>query len=183
VTLGHNLVALATAALWCAAGAPVVAQGQGATTRPDQPPMRVAEVERMWDTYVAAQATTALNLTDEQFLRFATRLQNLQNLRRRVQRQRRALTAELNAMVSGDGPVDRAAVTARLLQLDELGVQSAQQVRRAYARIDAVLNLRQRVRFRTFEERMAQRKLELLAEARRAARGGGTPRREPPPAL
>jgi hypothetical protein len=38
-----------------------------------------------------------------------------------------------------------------------------------------VLTPRQRVRFRTFEERMAQRKLELLAQAREAARGRGQP--------
>jgi hypothetical protein len=57
--------------------------------------------------------------------------------------------------------------------LDEWNIESARQAVRGYAAIDGILNIRQRVRFRSFEERMAQQKLELLAEARRAARGRG----------
>jgi Spy/CpxP family protein refolding chaperone len=132
-----------------------------------------AEVERMWDTYMTSQARGALNLTDEQFMRFTVELQALQNLRRRQQRLRNSLRAELTALVEAAGPPDRGAVEAKLRAFDDAAVQAAQQVRRAYTAIDAVLTIRQRVRFRIFEERMARRKLDLLSQARAAARRGG----------
>jgi hypothetical protein len=158
-------------------------RGEGAPAPRADQPLTPADVERMWDTYMAAQARTALNLSDDQFLRFSGRLQDLQGLRRRLQRERNRLRAEMNAMVERNAVVDREAVAARLREFDDLAVRSAQQIRRAYVAIDAVLNLRQRVRFRVFEERMAARKLELLAEARRAARRGGGRPPAPPGAL
>lgn len=181
------LAATLASVLMCPTGAR--AQTQGVQPPPAQagaqPPGRAgrrgdggaaltpAEVERMWDTYLAAEARRALALTEDQVPAFTARLQNLQVLRRRLQRQRNMLRAELNRMIAGDGPIDDAVVTARLDELDEVALQSARQIRRAYAGIDEVLSVRQRVRFRIFEERMAQRKIDLLAEARRAARRGG----------
>jgi hypothetical protein len=41
-------------------------------------------------------------------------------------------------------------------------------VARSLAAVDEVLTLRQRVRFRVFEEQMERRKLELMSRARRA---------------
>lgn len=156
-------------------------QPAGQRDAPQADPLTVPEVERMWDSYLAAQAKAALGLNEAQFLRFSARLQDLQNLRRQHQRQRRELMAELSEMVRGPGNVsNREAVIAKLRELDEWNIESARQAVRGYAAIDMVLNIRQRVRFRTFEERMAQQKLELLAEARRAARGRGQGPGRPP---
>lgn len=154
------------------AGAEAQRGQRGAGAAPGTQPLTPAQVERMWDTFMASQARTGLNLNEPQFLRFTVELQALQNLRRRQQRLRNGLRAELNALIDGGGPVDEAAITAKLDEFDQASVQAAQQIRRAYSAIDAVLTPRQRVRFRLFEERMARRKLELLAEARAAARGG-----------
>jgi Spy/CpxP family protein refolding chaperone len=177
---GATVLILATLAAGLASSPVAVAEEQRGRRESIQPPnpgppMRPAEVEQMWDTYLAAQAKSALGLDEDQFLRFTARLQALQNLRRRQQRQRNQLRGELTQLVAGDGQVDEQTVAAKLDQFDQLGIQFAQQVRRAYAGLDAVLTPRQRVRFRTFEERMAQRKLELLAQAREAARGRGQP--------
>lgn len=150
------------------------AAADGQEVPPQGDPLTVPEVERMWDSYLAAQAKTALGLNEAQFVRFAARLQSLQNLRRQQQRHRRELMAELSGLVRGPGAVaDRETAIAKLLRLDELSVEDARELLKAYAAIDTTLTIRQRVRFRTFEERMGQQKLELLAEARRAARGRG----------
>jgi hypothetical protein len=126
----------------------------------------------MWDEYVLSQAQAALNLTDQQFMRFRNRLNQLQQLRRRLQRERNQKLREAQQALSGRGaPVDPAVVSARLKEYDDLMVSSAEQLRQSYVSIDEVLNVRQRVRFRLFEDRMAQKKLELLAQARQAAGG------------
>jgi len=157
------------------ASAEGAARGQqaGRVGRPGQPDaqLTVQDVERMWDQFVLGQARAALELRDErQFRRFSVQLQNLQNLRRRLQRQRNTMQRDLGLMVEPGAVLDSAAVEARLAEFDEFNVRSAQQVRRAVAAVDGVLSLRQRVRFRVFDNRMAQRKLELLAQARANAR-------------
>jgi hypothetical protein len=143
-----------------------------ASQRGDGEVMTAAQVERMWDEYVLAQAQTTLNLNDQQFVRFRNRLFQLQQLRRRLQRERNQKLRDAQQALAGRGAsVDLTNVSARLKEYDDLMVSSADQVRHAYASIDEVLNVRQRVRFRVFEDRMAQKKLELLAQARQAAAG------------
>jgi hypothetical protein len=163
--------------VWITAGVmllmaqPVSAAPQQAGGRAGGAALSVQQVERMWDDYLLTQAQTTLNLTPQQFPRFRNRLLMLQQARRRLQRERNVLLREAQQLLAGRGPVqDPAAVAAKLTQYDDLMIKSAEQLRQAYATIDELLNVRQRVRFRVFEERMAQRKLELLAQARQAAR-------------
>ena len=54
----------------------------------------------------------------------------------------------------------------RLQALDDQRTRAAGSVRTAYADVDAVLDVRQRIRFRTFELRMERRQKELLMPAR-----------------
>ncbi|MBI2222634.1 MAG: hypothetical protein HYU53_15670, partial [Acidobacteria bacterium] len=54
----------------------------------------------------------------------------------------------------------------RLRALREHDEKNAADLRRAYSALDEVLDLRQQARFRLFEERMEQRKFELLMRAR-----------------
>ena len=160
------------ALLWC--GVADASQREGGRGTGDA--LTVAQVERIWDDYVLTQAQAALNLNDQQFVRFRNRLQLLQNLRRRLQRERNLKLRDAQQALNGRGAAANPELAAaRLEEYDDLLVQTAEQLRRAYASIDEVLNVRQRVRFRTFEERMAQKKLELLAQARQAARIGKPP--------
>ena len=74
---------------------------------------------------------------------------------------------------------DEASITARLKLLRDEDERAAADLRRGYDAIDETLDITQQARFRIFEERMEQQKLELLTRARqnaRAARGrkGGT---------
>jgi hypothetical protein len=67
---------------------------------------------------------------------------------------------------------------ARIKALDEHDSRASEELRRAYAAMDEVLDPRQQARFRLFEERMERQKLELLMRARnRAARPNSPPRR------
>jgi len=54
--------------------------------------------------------------------------------------------------------------------------RSAAELRRAYDALDEVLDVRQQARFRTFEEMLERRKLDLLMRARQGAarRGSGS---------
>jgi hypothetical protein len=54
-----------------------------------------------------------------------------------------------------------------LREADERG---AAELKRAYEAVDETLDVRQQARFRVFEERMEQQKLELLMRARQNAR-------------
>ena len=73
-------------------------------------------------------------------------------------------------MATRDDTSDRELET-RLQALDEHRTRAAASVRAAYADVDGVLDVRQRIRFRTFELRMERRQMELLMPARNA-RGG-----------
>jgi hypothetical protein len=161
-------------ALLATAGAMLMLSGSPAAgaQRADGERLTAAQVERMWDEYVLTQAQAALNLNDQQSGRFRNRLFQLQQLRRRLQRERNQKLREAQQALNGRGaPADMTLVSARLKEYDDLMVSTAEQLRQAYVSIDEVLNVRQRVRFRVFEDRMAQKKLELLAQARQAAGG------------
>jgi Spy/CpxP family protein refolding chaperone len=147
-------------------------RGRAGEANPDGP-LTVPQVEQMFDNYAVVQAQAELALTDDQLARFTRRFQALQNVRRRAQRERQMKLRELGALIAGAGPVaDPNAVNAKVKELDDLIVQAAQEVRTSYGAIDEVLSPKQRAHFRTFEFRMERKKLELLARAQAAARGG-----------
>jgi hypothetical protein len=76
-----------------------------------------------------------------------------------------------------NGSNDEAALTDRLKALREEDDRAAADLKKGYEGVDEALDTRQQARFRIFEERMEQQKLELLMKtrqnARAAARGRG----------
>jgi hypothetical protein len=156
-----------------------------AAARPGQPPrpggpgdasvdgLSAGQVEQMFDQYVLGEARIALQLSPSQLVPFGRRLQQLQMVRRRGQRQRQELLNDLNTVTRETGPVDDAALTAKIKALDDLTADLERQAREAYAAVDETLTVRQRARFRIFEQRMERQKLDLIAHARQAARQGG----------
>jgi len=127
--------------------------------------MTVQQVEEYFDQVMLHQARTNLALTDDQFLRFGAGLRRLQIARRQQQRQRLAMVRDLNNLINAT-PVDESAVTSKLKELDDFSAQPPDEIRTAYDAIDRVLTLRQRARFRIFEEMMERRKLDLVSRAR-----------------
>jgi hypothetical protein len=134
------------------------------------------EAERLFDRYALGEARTALQLQPGQLGPFAAAFDQLQATRRRVQRERQRLLNDL-AVVSRGGAADETVVGERLRALEAFRARADQDLRAAISGIDGVLTVPQRARVRVFERRIERQKLELLARARRAARGD-----EPAPA-
>jgi hypothetical protein len=141
-----------------------------------------AQAEQLFDQFVLRQARLALELAPGQVVPFGRRLEQLQAVRRRGQRRRQQMLNELNQMSRGAEPADEATLNVKLKALDDLSAAVDQDVRDAYARVEEILDVRQRARFRIFEQRMERQKLDLMARARGAARAGAPDPPAPEPA-
>ena len=162
------------------------APGSGRAGRMDLPAaaetMTAGQVEQLFDRYVLNQARAALQLSPGQFGAFRLRLGELQMVRRRTQRERQRLVSELAQLTRGGGAApDEDALAVKLKALEDQAVESGRLIRDAYQQLEATLSVPQRARFRVFEQRMEQRKLELIAQARQQARRGGPPAPETAP--
>jgi hypothetical protein len=156
-------VLLATAPTLAAQGRRVVPGAPGA----GDPAVSPAEIQRMLDGYMLIQAQDVLQLSDEQFPRFLTRVRAWQDTRRRSQGERQRMLQELRRMTAARaGTVDEATIRERLKALDDLESRAGSEVHQQRIAIDQVLNPYQQARFRIFEETMEQRKIELLMRAR-----------------
>jgi len=141
--------------------------------RPANPDtMTARQVEQYFDQVVLFQARTRLDLDDAQFLQFGAALRQLQDARRTQQRRRAEMLRQLDAQLAAPQPDDNA-VTARMKEIDDFSAESGKRIQDAYAAIDGVLSVRQRARFRIFEEMMERRKLDLLGRARQQANAPG----------
>jgi hypothetical protein len=170
------------------AATPLVASGQEGPQRRNQLPaeeranrpggLSPGEVVAMLDAYAVVQAQDALRLTDSQYGQFVTRLRRLQDSRRKNQQGRNQILQELRKLAGAQAtpPYDENAIRERLKALRDHDDRAAAELRRAYDALDEVLDVRQQARFRTFEEMLERRKLDLLMRARQGAarRGAGT---------
>jgi len=172
MTRRHLVIAIVSAALLGAVAVPAQAQRRAGRLGPPAAGEGVtaAQAEQLFDQFVMRQARIALDLAPSQVAPFGRRLQQLQAARRRGQRQRQQLLNELNQISRGAEPADEATLNGKLKALDGLTAAVEQRVREAYARIDEILDVRQRARFRILEQRMERQKLDLIARARGAAR-------------
>jgi hypothetical protein len=144
----------------------------------EQPPdalgpggLNPAQVARLLDAYVLVQAQESLQLTDAQYGQFVSRMKSLQEVRRRNQQARQRILQDLGRLSGDPGQKpDESALKERLKALADHDERAAAELRQAYEALDGVLDVRQRARFRIFEERMERQKLELLMKARQANR-------------
>jgi Spy/CpxP family protein refolding chaperone len=143
-------------------------QGQGPLPNP-APGVPIQELQEMFDAFALVQAQRVLQLNDEQYQRFFTRMNRLQDIRRQHTRQRVRLINDLRRQV---GPInaDEATLTATVRSLDDLESKFGQELRTARAAIDEVLTVRQRAAFRFFEEDMERQKIDFMTRARQPGR-------------
>ena len=138
--------------------------------RAASPGLSPAEVVNMLDAYAIVQAQEALQLGDEQYGEFVSRLKRLQQTRRRNQQQRAAILQELRRLSAPQvTPVDEPAIRDRLAALANLEDAASAEVRKAYEALDQILDARQQARFRLLEEQLERRKIDLLQRARQGA--------------
>jgi hypothetical protein len=136
-----------------------------------QPEISAGEIQRLYDAYALVQAQEALQLSDDQYVRFVTRLKALQETRRRHQQARNQILQDLRRLTNPqNGTGDETSVRERLTALRAEDERSTIELRKSLDALDEILDARQQARFRLFEERMEQRKLELLLRARQNAR-------------
>ena len=145
--------------------------------RPSQPrspaagDLSPAEVQRLFDAYALVQAQEILELTDVQYAKFVTAMKALQETRRRNQQERMRMLRELARMAGPNAPAgDDQDITAAIATLKQQDAKAALELQKAYDVVDEALTLRQRARFRLFEEQMERRKIELLLRARQPRR-------------
>jgi hypothetical protein len=132
----------------------------------------------MFDAYALLQAQEQLRLNDDVYARFLVRYKALQDVRRRtlVERVRRVMELQ---RLSRDPNSDEGEIRERLDALREFDQSSGDEVAKAYAGVDQVLDVRQQAQFRAFEEVMERRKLDLISRARQKARPQVRPNARP----
>ena len=183
----HRLFVFVIAA-WLLSVVPGAAQEPPPQQQPMDPgaEMRPGEIQKLFDAYLVIEAQQALALSDQQYPQFLTRLRALQETRRRNQQERNQLMQQLQRLTNprAQQRPEESMIKDRLTALQELEVRNANEMRRAYAALDEVLDIRQQARFRVFEEQIERRKIELLMRARQQNRqnpqGPNVPPRRPP---
>ena len=187
-------VAVIAFTIGMALAAPGVAQEF--QTQPQNPPpqggplpgldngdMTPGEIQKLFDAYLVMEAQQALQLSDQQYPQFLTRLRTLQDTRRRTQQERNQLMGQLQRLTNPRlaKPVDESEIKARLSSLQELESRTAAEMRKAYNALDEVLDVRQQGRFRVLEEQIERRKIELLMRARQQNRQNNARPNQAPP--
>lgn len=180
-----NLRTLVAAVVLASACALPAAASQQQAAAPPQPPaipdaaaISAPQIQRWFEAYTVIQAQEALELSEAQYGRFVTRLKALYESRRKYQQARNQIMGDLRKLTNPKtGTNDEPLLADRLKALRDADERGAADLKRAYEAVDETLDVRQQARFRMFEERMEQQKLELLMRARQnarnAARGRG----------
>jgi DNA repair ATPase RecN len=165
-------------------------QGNGPLPGLDNGDMTPGEIQKLFDAYLVMEAQQALQLSDQQYPQFLSRLRTLQETRRKNQQERNQLMNQLQRLTNPRAQVrgDEAMIKERLTGLQELESRNNAEMRKAYNALDEVLDIRQQARFRVFEEQIERRKIELLMRARQQNRlnnqqgpNANPPRRPPGP--
>jgi flagellar biosynthesis chaperone FliJ len=173
-----RIVSSVAAAVLLAAASPSRAQTPNPPPagRPNRPGAALTNVDlsQILDAYAIVQAQNALQLNEEQYGRFVSRLNRLQDLRRRNLQERNRLMQQLRKLAT-DPNTEDSVLREQLKALRDLEDQWSAAVRREYDAIYEVLDPRQQVRFRLFEEQLERRKLDLLMRARERANRTAAP--------
>jgi Spy/CpxP family protein refolding chaperone len=128
------------------------------------------QILNMLDAWAMVEAQRTLQIPDEQYGEFVSRLKRLQQARRRGMQARNGILLELRRLVGPQGRgADDAAIEERLRALSEQDERTAVAMRKAYEELDQVLTPTQRARFRLFEEALERRKIDLLKRAQQGA--------------
>jgi len=140
-------------------------RGPGKGAGADNAGVTPGEVQRMFDAYALIQAQEQLKINDEQFAKFMPRFRALQEARRKTQGERTRIIIELRQLAAA-ASTDEAQIKAKLRALQDVDVQTADELRKSYESIDQVLDVKQQAQFRVFEEVMERRKLDMISRAR-----------------
>jgi hypothetical protein len=159
------IFAIALLALGSSLGPGVASAQQTAPNPDDAPNVSPAEIQRMFDAYALVQAQEQLKLGEDQFPQFLARFRALQEVRRRARGERIRALQELTRL-SRQEKADEGELREALRTLQDVDARAAVETKRASDAVNQMLDLRQQVRFRLFEELMERRKIDLVTRAR-----------------
>jgi hypothetical protein len=133
--------------------------------------MTLAELNRIFEAYAVVQAQDYLKLTDEQYPDFVVRLKALQDARRRHFVNHTRIIQDLNrALHLPEDQIDDKTLRASYEALDREDESAQIEIKKAFDNLIGLLDVRQRARFRLFEENLERRKLDLLSRVQRPNR-------------
>jgi hypothetical protein len=154
-------------------GAPIWQQQPPPAAPPAQPaPDQIVtpgEIQRMFEAVALVRSQETLKLTDEKYLPFLAKYKALQDARRHAQQDRNRTLNDLRKLAN-DPAGDEAQIKERLKALMDLQTRGDAEIRKAQEGVDSVLDARQQVKFRLFEDAMEVQKVELITKARQANR-------------
>jgi hypothetical protein len=134
-------------------------------------PISLGELNRLFEAYAVVQAQDFLKLTDEQYPDFVARLKALQDARRRHFTNHNRIINDLGRMLrQPDDQIDEKTVKATYEALDREDDTAQAEIKKAFDNVIALLDVKQRARFRVFEENLERRKLDLLSRVQRPKR-------------
>ena len=134
------------------------------------------DVEGMMEAYILSKLQEALELSDEQFGQMVVAQKKLQDVRRRYRRERMETIRQMRQILRHeDGEEDE--LTTFLERLDTLRADFLKEEDERYDAIDAILDVKQRARYRILEVEIQRRLQQLM---RRARGQGERPRRQFP---
>jgi len=147
----------------------VASAGSGGQQRPAEP--NRADVEGMMEAYVLNKLQDSLDLSDEQFGSLVVAQKKLQDTRRSYRQDRmgvlRKLRQTLRFEQAGEGELG-----PLLDELDVLRDDFATDEKTRYEAIDAILDIRQRARYRILEVELQRRLNEMMRDVRGRRQNG-----------
>ncbi len=147
------------------------APGAGAAPNANANPISLGELNRLFEAYAVVQAQDMLKLTDEQYPDFVARLKALQDARRRHLGNHGRIINDLNRTLHlPEDQIDDKSLRAMYESLDREDESAGAEIKKAFENVISILDVRQRARFRVFEENLERRKLDLLSRVQRPVR-------------
>ena len=139
-------------------------------------PRNENEVQQWIEAFYISRLQDELKLTDEQYAAVIPPVKNYLRVRQTGARQKRLIEQQLNQLLDSSAPDDQ--VQGKLKELDQAKRQNEQNLQSALSDIDSKLDVRQRARFRQYQQRTDQRinrMIQQIREGRRMQRMEGGP--------
>lgn len=123
------------------------------------------ELEGMIEAYVVSKLQESLGLTDEQFGKMFVAQKKLQDARRSYRKERAGILREMRQALRRDDAGEEE-LSPLLSELEELRQKFLEEERARYRDIDALLDVRQRARYRILEAEIQRRLQQLIRQSR-----------------
>jgi hypothetical protein len=155
---------------------PQASKAPGANSQMQSVPRNANEVQQWIEAYYISRLQEELKLTDEQYAAVIPAVKNYLRVRQTGARQKHLVEHQLKQLLDSGAPDDQ--IQGKLKELDQVKLQNEQNLQSALSEIDSKLEVRQRARFRQYQQHTDQRinrMIQQIREGRRMGRMEGGP--------